>query len=263
MTSDQGEGAARALHHQAGQETPGRRGETALQRPPDALATTATTRTSNGDSDQDIRRRLERIAAAAAVTGGPLFLLGTVLHAKRDGWSIAAAGQAYGITHGLQAVALLLLTVSLASAYAANAGRFGRRGLPAFLLAVVGTMLWFGLIVFDGSRNPVTAKYAPEIVHTPADIDVVTGIVVLPALLVFPVGYMLLARVLSRTGMTWPGLLIGVGAMVYWAAFIPLFAFGPESPVVQTLEVIGAVPYAVGFVLIGVRRAPKGVPSSR
>src|SRR5215216_411976 len=98
MASDQGEGAAGALHHQAGPETPGRRGEMALQRPPDALATTATRSTSNGGSELDVRRRLERIAAAAAVTGGPLFLLGTVLHAKRDGWSIAAAGQAYGIT---------------------------------------------------------------------------------------------------------------------------------------------------------------------
>jgi hypothetical protein len=131
---------------------------------------------------------------------------------------------------------------------------------------VVGTVLWFGLIVVDATRNPVTAKYAPDLVHTPADLDAGSAIISLPALLVFPVGYALLAQLLIRHGARWPGLLVGVGAVVYWSAAIPLLTLGPQSPVIQVLEVAGAVPYAVGLVLLGWRWAqveqPLGQPAS-
>lgn len=201
--------------------------------------------------EQDTRGRLRTVAKATAVTGGPMFLLGVVLHPARDGAGIAAAGQVYGATHGLQAISLLLLAVSLVSVYALDAPRFGRRGLSAFLTAVAGTLLWFGLIVLDGTRNPVTARYAPDIVHTPADLDVGGAIIVLPALLVFPLGYALLALLLTRRGARWPGLLTGIGAVVYWTGGLAIFALGPYSPVIQALEVAGAVPYALGFVLLG------------
>jgi hypothetical protein len=209
-------------------------------------------RTRDDGAEQDTRR-LRTVAKATALGGGPLFLLGVLLHPARDGAGIAAAGQTYGITHGLQGISLLLLAVSLASAYALDAARFGRRGPAAFLTAMAGTMWWFGLIVLDGTRNPLTARYAPDLVHTPADLDAGSAIVSLPALLVFPVGYVLLAQLLTRHGTRWPGLLVGIGALVYWSAVIPLFAAGPQSPVIQLLEVAGAVPYALGFVLLGLR----------
>jgi hypothetical protein len=202
-------------------------------------------------TEPDTRRRLRTVAKAAALGGGPLFLLGVLLHPARDGAGIAAVGQTYGITHGVQAIGLLLVTVSLVSVYVLDAGRFGGPGGSAFLAAVVGTVLWFGLIVVDGTRNPVTAKYAPDLVHTPADLDAGGAIISLPALLVFPVGYVLLGRLLARYGVRWPGLLVGVGAVVYWSAAIPLVAVGPQSPLPQVLEVAGAVPYALGFVLLG------------
>jgi hypothetical protein len=116
---------------------------------------------------------------------------------------------------------------------------------------VVGTLLWFGLIAVDGTRNPVTAKYAPDVVHTPADLDAGSAIISLPALLVFPLGYVLLALLLTRHGIKWPVLLVGVGAVVYWSAAIPLFILGPKSPLSQILEVAGAAPFALGFVLLG------------
>jgi hypothetical protein len=211
------------------------------------------TRPRDDDAEQDTRRRLRTVAKATALTGGPLFLLGVLLHPARDGAGIAVSGQTYGITHGLQAISLLLLVVSLASASALDAARFGRPGPAAFLTATAGTMWWFGLIVLDGTRNPVTAKYAPDLVHTPADLDPGSAIISLPALLVFPVGYVLLAQLLTRHGARWPGLLVGIGAVVYWSAVIPLFAVGPQSPVIQLLEVAGALAYALGFVLLGLR----------
>jgi hypothetical protein len=210
-------------------------------------------RTRDDGAAQDTRSRLRTVAKATALGGGPLFLLGVLLHPARDGAGIAAAGQTYGITHGLEAIGLLLLAVSLASGYALEAAGLGRQGPPAMLTALAGTMWWFGLIVLDGTRNPVTARYAPDLVHTPADLDAGSAIIALPALLVFPIGYVLLAQLLTRHGTGWPGLLVGIGAVVYWSAAIPLFAVGPRSPVIQLLEVAGAAPYALGFVLLGLR----------
>jgi hypothetical protein len=196
------------------------------------------TRTPDHGAEPSTQRRLPTIARATAVTGGPGFLLGVLLHPPRDGAAIAAAGQLYGITHGLQAISLLLLAISLASVYALDADRYGRGGVLAFLTAITGTLCWFGLIVLDGTRKPVTAKYAAELVHTPADLDAGAAIISLPALLLFPIGYLLLARHGARR----LGLLVGVGAVVYWSGSIPLLAVGPHSPLTQVLRSPGQCP---------------------
>jgi hypothetical protein len=73
-------------------------------------------------------------------------------------------------------------------------------------------MTWFGLLVFDGSHNPVTARFTPDLVHTPADIDTGGALIVFPALLLFPLGNALLALLRPRRT---PAVLIGVGAAVY------------------------------------------------
>jgi hypothetical protein len=75
--------------------------------------------------------------------------------------------------------------------------------------------------------------------------------IILPALVLFPVGYVLLARLLVGVGAKWAGLLLGVGAVLYVLGGFCIFALGPHSPLIQTLEILGAVPYALGFVLLG------------
>lgn len=197
-----------------------------------------------------VRRRLHMVATTATMIGAGLFLLGVILHPGRDGASIAAVGDWYGVTHGVEAMGLVLVALGLIGFYALAADRLGAMGLAAFLTAVAGTVLWFGLIAVDGTRNPVTARYAPAIVHTTADLDPGAAMVSLPALLVFPIGYALLALVLARRGMRWPGLLIGAGAIVYWSAAIPLAVLGPRSSAPQVLEIAGALPYTVGFILL-------------
>jgi hypothetical protein len=77
------------------------------------------------------------------------------------------------------------------------------------------------------------------------------AIIVLPAIVVFPLGYGLLAIPLSRHGAQWPGLLMTIGAGVYTIGGMRIFALGPPSVLIQPLEVAGAVPYALGFVLLG------------
>jgi hypothetical protein len=195
--------------------------------------------------------RLRRMAWVTALVGGPLFLVAVVLHPARDGIGVHAAGAMYGITHALQAMSLILQAVCLVSVYAAGVQRFGRRGIPAFLSALVGTLLWFGLIAIDGSRNPVVARYAPALVHSAADLEPGVAMIILPALVLFPIGYVLLARLLAGVGAKWPGLLLGVGAVLYVLGGLCIFALGPHSPLIRILEISGAVPYALGFVLLG------------
>src|SRR6266511_2129668 len=160
---------------------------------------------------EDDTRRVRMMVKITAMIGGPLFLLTVILHPARDGHSIAADAGWYAFTHSVEAISLLVLATCLAGVLALGMRGFGPRGLPALYTALVGTMLWFGLIVFDGGHNPVTAKYAPELVHTSADLDIEGGIIVLTANVLFPLGYILLAVLLNRYGQRWTGLLLGFG----------------------------------------------------
>ncbi len=165
---------------------------------------TITARIRDERAADDALPSLLSVARVTAFVGGPLFLVGVVLHPARDGIGVHAAGAMYGITHALQAFSLLLQAVCLVSVYAAGVPRFGRRGLSAFFSALVGTLLWFGLIAIDGSRNPVVARYAPALVHTPADFEPGVAMIILPALVLFPIGYVLLARLLVGSARTLP-----------------------------------------------------------
>ena len=53
-----------------------------------------------------------------AMIGASLFLLGVLLHPGRDGASIAAVGDWYGITHGVEAMGLVLVAIGLMAFYA-------------------------------------------------------------------------------------------------------------------------------------------------
>ncbi|MFB4317822.1 hypothetical protein [Actinomadura sp. 21ATH] len=181
-----------------------------------------------------------------AIVGAILFLAGTILHPARDGHGVAEAGDVYGITHAIQAIGLAVQAITL-TCLAAASHRF-----PASLsAALAGTLAWLALIVYDGSHNPVTARYAPELVHTPVDLDPVGALLALPALLLFPAGHALLATALIRSGTRLPGLLLGAGALTYWAGGLLVFAAGPRSPFIQILEVVGAALFSLGFALLG------------
>jgi hypothetical protein len=194
-------------------------------------------------------RSFARMTFGTAVVGSALFLSGTILHPARDGHGVAAVGDVYGSTHAVQAIGLALQVLALANPPALAWRRF------AWNAALAGTLAWFGLIVYDGTHNPVTARYAPELVHTGADLDLGGALLAFPALLLFPAGHALLAAVLVRAGRHWPGLLLGVGAVIYWAGGLLIFAAGPRSPLIQILEAIGAVLYTIGFSLTA-RTAP-------
>jgi hypothetical protein len=201
-----------------------------------------------------LRRTLRTTARLTAFAGGSLFWLGTLLHPARDGWSIAAVGERYGLTHDIQALGLGLQVACLASMIALGNQLARRRDLYSWYAALAGTLFWFALIVFDGSHNPVRAEYAPSLVHEPADLDTPAALIVFPALLIFPLGYAWLARTLSRHGLRTTAVLLGVGAVAYTVGGLFIFTSGPRFGLIQLFEVAGATLYAIGYILIG-RRA--------
>jgi hypothetical protein len=194
--------------------------------------------------------RLRTIATTTAIGGAVAFLVAVVIHPKRDGMHIAEAGQFYGLTHGLEAVGLILQVISLCSVFVLSLNRLRPRDLTGLYAALLGTIWYFGLIVVDATRNPVTAKYAPKLVHTSADLDTGTAIIVLPALLLFPLGYILLGILHARYGERWIGLLLGAGAVIYTIGGLAIFGLGPASPAIEVLEIVGVVPYTLGFIMM-------------
>ncbi len=194
-------------------------------------------------------RRLRAITIVAAIAGSVIFLAAVVVHPKRDGTDIAEVGQLYGLTHGVEAVGLILQVIALCGVLALSINHVRPRDLTAIVTALLGTVWYFGLIVVDGTRNPVTARYAPTLVHTAADIDTGTAIIVLPALLLFPLGHVLLGLHLGRHGARRAGLFLGAGAVIYITGGFAIFGLGPTSPAIEVLEIIGAIPYSLGVIM--------------
>jgi len=197
-------------------------------------------------------RKIQAMVRLTAMVGGPLFLLTVILHPARDGDDIAVHPEWYAFTHSMEAISLLIQAMCLAGVLALSVRGFGSRRLGALSTALSGTILWFGLIVFDGGHNPVTARYAPDLVHTSGDLDVEAGVIVIAANILFPLGCVLLALLLNREGQRGMGLLLGFGGVLYaLGGTIALFGFGPHSMVTSVFEIAGAAPYALGFVLLG------------
>jgi hypothetical protein len=210
---------------------------------------TGTVHRQDADVDPRFVRSLTRLTG---IVGGPLFLLTVIIHPARDGHDIAANASWYIFTHTMEALSLVILGICLTGVLALSTRRLRSGGLAAILTALVGTVLWFGLIVYDGSHNPATAMYAPDRVHTSADVDFEGGTIVLAANILFPLGYVLLAVLLGRYGRRWTGLLLGFGGVVYaLGGTVALFGLGPHSMVTSVLEILGAAPLALGYVLLG------------
>jgi hypothetical protein len=98
----------------------------------------------------------------------------------------------------------------------------------------------------------VLAQFAPETVHSGADIDPNFLTIVLPVLGLFFLGYIvfganLLAAKAPRLG-SW---LMTVGAPIYIVGGINIFILGPASPTVSLIESAGAIPLGLGYILLG------------
>jgi hypothetical protein len=194
------------------------------------------------------RTRLSQLLGSGASTfGAVVFFIGTTLHPPRDGEGIAAVADLYGLTHSIQAIGLMFLCLGLANLLA-EATRHASRLIASLNAALLGTLTWLGLIVYDGAHNPVTAQHAPELVHMPGNLDIGAALIALPALLLFPLGHAALGWKLRREGLRGAGLLIAAGAVTYTIGGTLIFLLGPHSTLIQPIEIAGSLALALGFV---------------
>jgi hypothetical protein len=209
-----------------------------------------------------------RLARRAALLGGLVFAVGVLLHPARDGAGVLAAGARYGLVHDLIAFGLVLQVLALVGLYASIGHTLGRAGWRAFVVALLGLVLWVALIVGDGMYNPVLARLDPALVHAADQDDRATAaslaLLAVPALLAFPTGYASGARVLRRRGLVpgWAAALTATGAVLYAVGGgVGILLFGSASAVVPIAEGVGAVAPAIGGTRLA-QAAPRPAPAT-
>lgn len=199
---------------------------------------------------------LTRWSGLAGMLGGVLFALSIPLHPLRHGQAVNESP--YTAIHVLIAVALMLVLFGLVGLYVRQSDRLGKAGLYGFLLAFMGNVWTYGLIITEGFMWPAVGLYDPAAVHSfGAETLEARGSSLISiffvGLALFAVGYALFgmatmrARVLPR----WGGLLIAIGALLYVAGGFSLPILGPESVTVTIIETVGALPFGLGFVGLG------------
>ncbi len=194
-----------------------------------------------------------RWSGYASIIGALLFLAAVILHPLRDGLDIQHSGDAYGAIHNLGVYGLILQLLGLFGLYIREAEALGKKGVWSFIVVFFGQVLYICLLVVDGLRNPLLAKYAPNIVHTMRDSDPNIAVIVLPALLLFFTGYLLFGTSLLRSK-SLPRLgswLISIGGPLYIIGGINIFILGPASATISIIEIAGALPLALGYLLLG------------
>ncbi len=196
--------------------------------------------------------KLAHWSGYTSILGGLLFGAAVVLHPLRDGISVFNSGAAYGAIHNLGVFGLTFQLLGLVGLYIREAEALGNRGQISFIVAFFGQVLWTVGLAIDGAVNPLLAQFTPERVHA-ADAYPNQLLIGLPALALFFLGYLLFgesllrAKVQPRLG-SW---LITIGAPIYIIGGISLFALGPASPLVSLIEIAGAIPFSVGYILFG------------
>ena len=197
-----------------------------------------------------------RWSGLASILGGILFTIGIPIHPLRHGQAVNESP--YSAIHLLIALALMLVLFGLVGLYVRQSDQLGKPGLYGFILAFIGNVWTYGLIITEGFMWPAVAVYDPAAVHDFGQNAVgARGSSLLSIFFVglafFAVGYASFGLATMRAGVLprWGGLLIAVGALLYVAGGFSLPVFGPRSAMVTIIETIGAVPFGLGFVWLG------------
>ncbi len=200
--------------------------------------------------------QLTRLSGLASMLGGVLFAIGIALHPLRHGQAVNESP--YTAIHVLIALALMLILFGLVGLYIRQAEQLSTPGLYSFIMAFVGNLWTYGLIITEGFLWPAVGRYDPTAVHN-LDPNAVGArgssllLIFFVGLALFALGYALFGRAIARGGVLprWGGVLIGFGAVLYVVGGFSLPLFGPESPLVTIIETSGAIPFGLGLIRLG------------
>lgn len=128
--------------------------------------------------------------------------------------SVAAATSTWVILFVLSLVATVLVFLGLVGLYAYQAETAGTLGLVAFLVAFIGTALFFGFIWADTFVVPPLAQAAPEFLD--ADSSGVLAVGIILTFVLFALGWLLfgLASLLARVLPRWAAVLLMIGVVL-------------------------------------------------
>jgi hypothetical protein len=203
------------------------------------------------DRESDVPEQVNAtmtVARRIGVVGAVLFVAFLAAHPPIDAASVRRAP--YAVIHALGAAAMTMIAVGMLGVTGSIWGRVNRLGRLAYLMAFVGTVLWVGMLFFDGFVNPVLAVYAPAMVHPGLErmIELYGPALSLVGLclVAFGAGYVGLAIATARDGIvaTPVAVLLASGAVVF---DVGLVAHGLDP---LTVERIGGPLFAAGFVLL-------------
>ena len=199
--------------------------------------------------------KLVSYSGLASILGGILFGSAVVFHPLRDGINVLNSGNAYLAIHILGVYGLMFQLFGLLGLYIREIDVMGRRGLMSFVVLFFGQALFMCVQMVDGVLNPLLAKTAPQLVHSTADADPTLLLFALPGLGLFFVGYIVFGVSLLRAKVQprWGSLLITIGGPVYIIGGLSLSVFGANSPIVSLIEIAGAIPLGLGYILLGLQ----------
>ena len=146
---------------------------------------------------------LTRLSGLASMLGGVLFAIGIAIHPLRHGQAVNESP--YSAIHVLIAVGLMLVLFGLVGLYARQLEQLGKPGLCGFILAFIGNVWTYGLIITEGFMWPAVGLYDPAAVHNfgPNGVGAWGSSLLLiffVGLAFFAVGYTLFGLVTMRAG---------------------------------------------------------------
>jgi hypothetical protein len=182
------------------------------------------------------------------MTGATLFVAYLFLHSAEDVESIR--NSPYALIHMLGAISWLLMVIGMLGIAELIWQRAGWFGWFSYLMAVAGSVLWVGLMFFDGFVNPVLVKYAPEFVH-PGFLEMFqfygpAFAAVALCLVLFALGYVGLAIAMTHHQLLSipTATMLALSAVVFGSALL----FHAIEPIV--IERIAGLPFALAFILL-------------
>jgi hypothetical protein len=189
-----------------------------------------------------------RTARWMGVAGATLLVAYLFWHSAEDAESIS--NSPYALTHMLGAISWLLMVIGMLGRAELIWQRAGRFGWISYLMAFAGSVLWVGLMFFDGFVNDVLVRYAPGAVHPGfAEMFRFYGpafAAVALCLILFAGGYVGLAIAMTRHQLLSipTATMLALSAVVFSSALL----FHSIEPIM--IERIAGLPFALGFILL-------------
>ena len=190
--------------------------------------------------------KLIRWSGLALLLAGVLIAIPILLHPDETADPMAVLGSSWLIIHTIFIIGDILSLFGLVGLYTRQAQATGRLGLIGFILALIGSALFVGVLTIDSYVIPVLAANPatqPLLDEAGPLFGGPLGLIFMSAGVTFALGTLLTGITLLRGGVLprWAGLLLLIGG--------PLLAFSPPLP--HLVGTVGGVLLGASYIWLG------------